>query len=166
MTTTTTAPATASHAAERYALLLDDLGREPSRIERAVILDDMAEAADQLANLNYGRAARDAADGDTLSWAESGTLLRQLATAERGGTTVIAIPLDDDDTGDDGSDFTDWDAWAKVAAAATGDEYDEAVTALLDVLAAAPIPPFALRQFFTAAMACSAGHPDTYPTQA
>jgi hypothetical protein len=165
MTTTATAPA--SYAASRYELLLDDLGREPSRTQRALILDEMAGAADQLANLSYGGAARDAAHGDTLAWRETGTLLRQLATAERGATAVIAVPLDDDDTGDDGSDFTDWDAWAQVAAAATSDEYDEAVTALLEeTLTAAPLPPFALQQFITAAMACAAGHPATYPALA
>jgi hypothetical protein len=164
MTTTATTATTSGDAAERYAQLLDELAQEAGRTRRAEILDEMAGTADQLASLNYGHAARDDAHGDTLAWAETGTLLRQLAAAERGATTVVALPLDDD-TDEDGSDFTDWDAWAQVAAAATGDEYWEAVTGLTDILAAAMIPPFALQQFLTVTLACTGGHPDTYPTQ-
>lgn len=165
MTTTVTAPA-ARRAAGKYQLLLEDLAAEPNRAQRARILDDMADVTDDLADQARGRATRGDEHGDTLSWLETGTLLRQLAAAERGATIVIAIPLDDEDDGEDGGDFTDWDTWARVAAAATRTEYDEAITTVLELLAAFPVPPFALRQLATAAVACSSGRPAAYPAVA
>lgn len=167
--TTTTAPAGVSYAYSGYMQLLAELADTGKRDDRALLLDQMADLADQVADGTYGQLAEDDPSGDSIAWREAATLIHRLAAAERGATLAVIAPDGDDpddEDGDieDGDDYADLIVWAGLSFAGTRCEQVTAVHAISELLLARGTRPHAYEAFMAAATACSLGYPDTYPS--
>lgn len=142
-------------------------GGVQGRANRAQLLElaaDRARVTHERLMMQAGGRREEASD--PLSWAETETLLRRLAAAERGS---VLIDPPDEPTGDLAVDQeeaedrrADIAAWTALATAATRDEHAGAAAALVARLEAR-VTRNAVWQFAKAASACTDSYPASYP---